>query len=99
MVISIKNIHKSFKKNYVLKSVNLSINRGGIWAVLGPNASGKTTLRKTILGMVLLDEGQIFINGENVLGKWEYKKEINKPSLRNNYSTCCFCTFRIFNRN
>lgn len=77
MLISIKNIHKSFKKNYVLKSVNLSINRGGIWAVLGPNASGKTTLIKTILGMVLPDEGQIYINGENVLGKWEYKKKIN----------------------
>ena len=77
MVIDIKNIHKSFKKNHVLKNVNLSINSGGIWAVLGPNASGKTTLIKTILGMVLHDEGQIYINGENVLGKWEYKKEIN----------------------
>lgn len=77
MVIDIKNIHKSFKKNYVLKGVDLSINKGGIWAVLGPNASGKTTLIKTILGMVLPDEGQIYINGENVLGKWEYKKEIS----------------------
>lgn len=77
MVIDIKNIHKSFKKNHVLKGINLSINRGGIWAVLGPNASGKTTLIKTILGMVLPDEGQIYIDGENVLGKWEYKKAIN----------------------
>lgn len=77
MVIDIKNIHKSFKKNYVLKGVDLSINKGGIWAVLGPNASGKTTLIKTILGMVLLDEGQIYIDGENILGKWEYKKEIS----------------------
>ena len=77
MVIDIKNIHKSFKKNYVLKGVNLSINKGGIWAVLGPNASGKTTLIKTILGMVLPDEGQIYIDGENILGKWEYKKAIN----------------------
>lgn len=77
MVIDIKNIHKSFKKNYVLKGVDLSINKGGIWAVLGPNASGKTTLIKTILGMVLPDEGQIYIDGENILGKWEYKKEIS----------------------
>lgn len=77
MVIDIKNIHKSFKKNYVLKGVDLSINKGGIWAILGPNASGKTTLIKTILGMVLPDEGQIYIDGENILGKWEYKKEIS----------------------
>ncbi len=77
MIVAIKNIHKSFKKNYVLKGVNLSINKGGIWAVLGPNASGKTTLIKTILGMVLPDEGQIYIDEENVLGKWEYKNSIN----------------------
>lgn len=77
MVIDIKNIHKSFKKNYVLKGVDLSINKGGIWTVLGPNASGKTTLIKTILGMVLPDKGQIYIDDENVLGKWEYKKSIN----------------------
>ena len=77
MVIDIKNIHKSFKKNHVLKGITLSLNSGGIWAVLGPNASGKTTLIKTILGMVLHEEGQIYINGENIHGKWEYKKEIN----------------------
>ena len=77
MTIDIKNIHKTFKKNYVLKGIDLSVNRGGIWAVLGPNASGKTTLIKTILGMVLPDKGQIYIDNENVLGKWEYKKTIN----------------------
>ena len=66
MVIDIKNIHKSFKKNHVLKGITLSLNSGGIWAVLGPNASGKTTLIKTILGMVLHEEGQIYINGENI---------------------------------
>jgi Cu-processing system ATP-binding protein len=77
MVVDIKNINKSFKKNYVLKGVDLSIDKGGIWAVLGPNASGKTTLIKTILGMVLPDRGQIFINGDNILGKWEYKNSIN----------------------
>lgn len=77
MVVDIKNINKSFKKNHVLKGVDLSIDKGGIWAVLGPNASGKTTLIKTILGMVLPDRGQICINGDNILGKWEYKNSIN----------------------
>ena len=77
MIVDIKNINKSFKKNHVLKGVDLSIDKGGIWTVLGPNASGKTTLIKTILGMVLPDMGQISINGENILGKWEYKNSIN----------------------
>ena len=77
MSIDIKNIHKSFKQNHVLKGVDLSITNSGIWAILGPNASGKTTLIKSILGMVLPDQGHILINDNDVLGKWEYKKSIN----------------------
>ncbi len=77
MSIDIKYIHKSFKQNHVLKGVDLSIKNSGIWAILGPNASGKTTLIKSILGMVLPDQGQILINDDDVLGKWEYKKSIN----------------------
>jgi len=76
-MLDIKNIHKSFKKNHVLKGIDLSIKKGGICAILGPNASGKTTLIKTILGMVVPDNGQIYINDVDVLGKWEYKKTIN----------------------
>ena len=75
--IIIKQLHKSFKKNHVLKGIDLNIEGSGIWAILGPNASGKTTLIKTILGMVLPDKGKITINDTNVLNTWEYKSKLN----------------------
>jgi Cu-processing system ATP-binding protein len=75
--ISINGLHKSFHKNHVLKGISLDINESGIWAILGPNASGKTTLIKSILGMVLPDNGRIIINDKNVLGEWKYKSKLN----------------------
>lgn len=76
-MITIENLHKAFKKNQVLKGVDLTFDQGGITAVLGPNGSGKTTLIKSILGMVIPDKGNILINEENVKGKWKYREGID----------------------
>ena len=82
--IHIHNLHKSFKKNHVLKGIDLKIEDGGIYSILGPNASGKTTLIKTLLGMVIPDGGQIDINGKNILDQWMYKDQISYlPQLAN----------------
>jgi Cu-processing system ATP-binding protein len=51
-MIHVQNLHKKFGKNEVLSGLDLTIEKGGIFAVLGPNGSGKTTLIKSILGMV-----------------------------------------------
>jgi Cu-processing system ATP-binding protein len=56
-MISIEKIHKRFGKNEVLKGIDLDIKKNGIFAILGPNGSGKTTLIKSILGMVIPDDG------------------------------------------
>lgn len=83
-MITIQNIHKKFGKVHVLKGLDLEINSGGIFAVLGPNGSGKTTLIKSILGMVIPDEGIIKINDENILKKHVYRNEINYlPQIAN----------------
>ena len=76
-MIEIKDLHKKFGKNQVLKGVDLDISEKGIFAILGPNGSGKTTLIKAILGMVIPDQGNILINGENVKGKWKYRNGID----------------------
>ena len=55
-MVSIQNLHKKFGKNIVLSGVNLEIKEGGIFAVLGPNGSGKTTMIKSVLGMVIPDK-------------------------------------------
>ena len=70
-------MHKNFGKVKVLEGVSLSIADHGIFAILGPNGSGKTTMIKSILGMVIPQSGEIEINGKNVKGKWNYRKDID----------------------
>lgn len=76
-MISIKNLEKSFGKNNVLKGVDLEVKDKGIFAILGPNGSGKTTIIKSILGMVIPGSGDIVIDGENIKGRWDYRKNIS----------------------
>lgn len=75
-MIKIKNIHKKFGKLEVLKNVNLSFNKGECIALIGPNGCGKTTLIKSILGMVLPDKGAIEYNGKSILKEYLYRENI-----------------------
>ena len=83
-MIEIKNLHKKFGKLTVLDGLDLSINKGGIFAVLGPNGSGKTTLIKSVLGMVIPEQGSINIDGEEILKMHEYRNNVNYlPQIAN----------------
>ncbi|MDC9721175.1 MAG: ABC transporter ATP-binding protein [Urechidicola sp.] len=83
-MIQINNLHKKFGKLVVLDGLDLEINSGGIFAILGPNGSGKTTLIKSVLGMVIPNDGDIKINEQSVLKKWEYRNQINYlPQIAN----------------
>lgn len=75
-MITINRLEKSFGKNQVLKGVDLEVRGSGIFAILGPNGSGKTTIIKTILGMVIPDSGTIELDGKNVKGNWSYRENI-----------------------
>lgn len=75
-MIEIKNISKKFGKLEVLSEVNLSCKKGECIALIGPNGCGKTTLIKSVLGMVLPDKGLIEFNGKSVLGEYLYRENI-----------------------
>ena len=65
--IELKNITKTFGAKVIAnKNVCLTANYGEILSILGENGSGKTTLMNMISGIYFPDEGQIFINGEEV---------------------------------
>ena len=65
--IELRNISKYFGGKAANKNVSLSINRGEILSILGENGSGKTTLMNMIAGIYFPDEGQIFIDGREVV--------------------------------
>ena len=75
-MIVIENLEKKFGKTVALSQVNLKISKGGCISLIGPNASGKTTLIKTILGLVIPDKGKILINGHPIIREWSYRKDI-----------------------
>lgn len=75
-IIAIEGLRKSFGKLEVLKNVSCGFTRGGVVSILGPNASGKTTLIKSILGMVIPDGGDILFKGKSILNTFEYKRHI-----------------------
>ncbi len=75
-MIALQNISKSFGKIPVLKSVNLTFNKGECIALIGPNGCGKTTLIKTILGMVLADKGEILFDGKSISKEHAYRSRI-----------------------
>ncbi|MGN0173270.1 MAG: ABC transporter ATP-binding protein [Acutalibacteraceae bacterium] len=65
--IELKNITKRFGSIVANNNVNLSVKNGEILSLLGENGSGKTTLMNMISGIYYPDEGQIFIDGKEVV--------------------------------
>ncbi len=80
--IEIRDLYYKYdsSKEYVLKNVNLHINKNEKIAILGMNGSGKTTLIKLIMGFYRNYEGNILINGIEV-------RDIDKESLLKEIST------------
>ena len=69
MSIKIQNITKTFGAQKALDNVSFEINSGEIIGFLGPNGAGKSTLMKIITGFIPPTEGDVFVNGLNVLEK------------------------------
>ncbi len=65
-MIEIKNITKSYKKQIVLKGVDLTCDSGKIQALLGANGAGKSTLINIVSGLIKNDDGEFFIDSEKI---------------------------------
>lgn len=75
-MIQVKELSKSFGKLNVLEGISFDIAQGGIFAILGPNGSGKTTFLKILLGMVIPDGGMIKFQDEDISRSHHYRKNI-----------------------
>ena len=75
MIIA-SNVSKKFGKLKALDDVSVTCAKGECIALIGPNGCGKTTLIKSILGMVVCDSGFITFNGNNIKHSWKYRADI-----------------------
>ncbi|MDZ7710182.1 MAG: LPS export ABC transporter ATP-binding protein [Roseovarius sp.] len=64
--LRVENLRKSYSKKLVIRDVSLSLDRGEVVALLGPNGSGKTTTFYAIAGLIHTEGGHIFIDGRDV---------------------------------
>ena len=76
--LKIKNVSKSFNGVPVLSGLNLSIFPGSINGLLGENGSGKTTLFNLILGILEVDNGEVFAKGSNLINSMPIHERCKK---------------------
>lgn len=69
MSLQIEGIKKSFAEKEVLEDISFTTEKGEFVSLIGPSGSGKTTLFSLIGGLLLPDQGQIHLDGRDILGK------------------------------
>ena len=68
-MIKVRNLHKKFGKLEVLKGIDVDIAKGEIIAIIGPSGSGKSTFLRCINRLEEPSQGDIIINGQNIMDK------------------------------
>ena len=75
-MIKIKNLTKKFNKFTALQNIDLECKKGHSIAFIGPNGCGKTTLIKCILGLNVVESGDILVNGNSVKNDFLSREKI-----------------------
>lgn len=73
--IEVKGLQKSYKKLHVLKGVDFEVEKGSIFALLGSNGAGKTTIVKILTTLLKPDGGTAAVNGFDVSSKPDYVRQ------------------------
>ena len=75
-MIEVKNLTKKFSKFTALDDLNLTFTNSKSIALIGPNGCGKTTLIKSILGLNVIETGDILVDGKSVKDDYLYRQDI-----------------------
>jgi phospholipid/cholesterol/gamma-HCH transport system ATP-binding protein len=67
-LIELRGVTKAFGDNVILDRVNLKIDQGEALVIIGPSGTGKSTILRMIAGLMPIDQGTIYINGEKRQG-------------------------------
>ncbi|NIZ10383.1 LPS export ABC transporter ATP-binding protein [Pseudooceanicola sp. HF7] len=72
--LQIEGLRKAYKKRVVIRDVSMTLDRGEVVALLGPNGSGKTTTFYAIAGLVRNEGGRVKLDGTDVTGLPMYRR-------------------------
>ena len=72
--LKIHGLRKSYRKRVVIRDVSMSLQRGEVVGLLGPNGSGKTTTFYAVAGLVSADGGKVSIDGDNITALPMYRR-------------------------
>ena len=70
-IISLRGVSKRFGSHQVLKDISFDVPKGRITAILGPSGTGKSVLLKNLIGLLRPEEGEIWVDGEQIVGMKE----------------------------
>jgi ABC-2 type transport system ATP-binding protein len=98
-IVSVSNLSKTYATGFqALKSINLEIRRGEIFALLGPNGAGKTTLINIICGIVTASAGTVTVDGHDIITDFRATRsmiglvpqELHTEAFETPWATCMF---------
>jgi ABC-2 type transport system ATP-binding protein len=98
-IVSVSNLSKTYATGFqALKSINLEIRRGEIFALLGPNGAGKTTLINIICGIVTASGGTVTVDGHDIVTDFRATRsmiglvpqELHTEAFETPWATCMF---------
>ena len=77
LMLRTENLVKKYGKRTVVNHVSINVRQGEIVGLLGPNGAGKTTTFYMTVGLIVPNEGEIFIGKQNITGYPVYKRAQN----------------------
>jgi phospholipid/cholesterol/gamma-HCH transport system ATP-binding protein len=80
IVIELRDVHKYFGTNHVLRGVNLTVPRGKTLVVIGRSGCGKSVLLRVMIGLLRPDSGTVLFDGEDITTMSE--RQMNRIRLR-----------------
>lgn len=87
-MLEVRNLHKSFANNEVLKGIDLKVDKENVISIIGPSGSGKSTFLRSLNLLEEIDSGEILFLGKNI-------KDYNINSLREEIGMV-FQNFNLF---
>ncbi len=94
-ILEVKNIHKSFGKNEVLKGIDFTLDKGEVLVIIGSSGSGKTTLLRCLNFLEEADTGSISVGGQTI---WSAGQKQSDSEIRRNrlHFGLVFQSFNLF---